>query len=92
LDDSIYIYDVGLKKVTQRLPTGDELDWVSFSPDGKFVCVSNIGSHDVSIFDAQQHKELARIKTGGVPKRVPVVDVPSAPLFPAAVVSSLQPR
>jgi YVTN family beta-propeller protein len=79
LDDSIYVYDVRLKKVSQRLPTGDGPNWISFSPDGKFACVSNTDSHDVSIFDAEQHKEVARIKTGGAPKRVLVVDVPEEP-------------
>jgi YVTN family beta-propeller protein len=79
LDDSIYVYQVKTKKVGQRLPTGDGPNWVSFSPDGRFACVSNTDSKDVSIFDAQAHKEIARIKTGGVPKRVLVAEVPEAP-------------
>lgn len=85
LDDSIYVYDVGRKKVSQRLPTGDGPNWISFSPDGKFACVSNTDSHDVSIFDAAQHKEVARIKTGGAPKRVLVVDVPEEAHLQGAV-------
>lgn len=79
IDDSIYVYDIGSRKVSQRLPTGDGPNWVSFSPDGRFVGVSNSDSHDVSIFDAKGHKELARIKTGGVPKRVLAADAPQAP-------------
>jgi len=79
IDDSIYVYDIGSKKVTQRLPTGDGPNWVTFSPDGRFVCVSNSDSHDVSIFDAKRHTELARIKTGGVPKRILAADTPQAP-------------
>jgi len=87
LDDSIYVYDVVAKRVTERLTTGDGPNWVSFSPDGKFVCVSNTDSQDVSIFDAKSHKELARIKTGGVPKRVLVADVPVAPALEKSAVS-----
>lgn len=78
LDDSIYVYDLQVKKVSHRLPTGDGPNWVSASPDGKFVGVSNTDSHDVSIFDAVAHKEIARIKTGGVPKRVLMANVPGA--------------
>ena len=78
LDDSIYVYDLKAKKVSQRLATGDGPNWVSVSPDGRFVCVSNADSHDVSIFDATAHKEIARIKTGGVPKRVLVANAPRA--------------
>jgi len=78
LDDSIYVYDLQAKKVSHRLPTGDGPNWVSASPDGRFVGVSNTDSHDVSIFDALAHKEIARIKTGGVPKRILVANVPGA--------------
>lgn len=78
IDDSIYVYNISGKKVSQRLSTGDGPNWVSFSPDGRFACVSNSDSHDVSIFDAKAHKELVRMKTGGVPKRILAADTPPA--------------
>lgn len=77
LDDSMYVYDLKAKKVSQRLPAGDGPNWVSASPDGRFVCVSNTDSHDVSIFDARAHREIARMNTGGAPKRVLVVNAPA---------------
>jgi len=51
LDDSIYIYDLETKKFSGPLATGDGPNWIVFSPDGKYGCVSNTDSNDVSIFD-----------------------------------------
>jgi YVTN family beta-propeller protein len=49
---------------------------VAFSPDGKYVVVSNAGSDDVSIIDAPARHEAARVKTGKIPKRIVIADVP----------------
>jgi YVTN family beta-propeller protein len=76
LDDCIYIYDVKAKKVTGRLNTGNGPNWVVFSPDGKFGCVSNTDSDDVSIFDVKDRREVARVKVGKVPKRLAISIVP----------------
>jgi YVTN family beta-propeller protein len=78
LDDCIYIYDLKTKKITGRLNTGDGPNWVVFSPDGEFACVSNTDSDDVSIFNAKERREVARVKVGKVPKRIAVSFIPSA--------------
>jgi len=72
LDDCVYIYDLESKKFTGRLETGDGPNWIVFSPDGKYGCVSNTDSNDVSIFDAQEHRLLANVRVGKVPKRLVV--------------------
>ncbi|HYL16884.1 MAG TPA: hypothetical protein VEV41_27880, partial [Terriglobales bacterium] len=66
--------DVTANKVTGRAATGDGPNWVAFSPDGKYVCVSNTDSDDVSIFDVKSRRELARPKVGKSPKRLVVRD------------------
>jgi YVTN family beta-propeller protein len=76
LDDSVYIYDVNAGKIVGRVATGDGPNWVSFSPDGKYVCVSNSDSNDVSIIDVQARREVARPKVGKVPKRLLAANVP----------------
>ena len=76
LDDCIYIYDVKAKKITGRLNTGSGPNWVVFSPDGKFGCVSNTDTDDVSIFNVKDRREVARIKVGKVPKRLAISIVP----------------
>jgi YVTN family beta-propeller protein len=77
LDDCIYIYDLKAKKITGRLNTGDGPNWVVFSPDGKYGCVSSTDSDDVSIFDVKQRREAARVKVGKVPKRIAIATAPA---------------
>lgn len=78
LDDSIYIYDLEAKKFTGPLATGDGPNWIVFSPDGKYGCISNTDSNDVSIFDVKKSRELARVKVGKVPKRLVIGLDPNA--------------
>src|ERR1700704_1734783 len=78
LDDCIYIYDLKAKRVTARLNTGDGPNWVVFSPDGKFACVSNTDSDDVSIFSVKERREVARVKVGKGPQRTPLSSPPLA--------------
>jgi YVTN family beta-propeller protein len=72
LDDCIYIYDLQAKKFTGHLATGNGPNWVVFSPDGKYGCVSNTDSDDVSIFDVKEHRQVACVKVGKVPKRLAI--------------------
>ena len=77
LDDCIYIYDLKANKITGHLKTGDGPNWVVFSPDGKYGCVSSTDSEDVAIFDVKQRREVARVKVGKVPKRIAIATAPS---------------
>jgi YVTN family beta-propeller protein len=77
LDDCIYIYDLKAKKVTGTLKTGDGPNWVVFSPDGKYGCVSSTDSDDVSLFSVKERREVARVKVGKVPKRLAVAVMPA---------------
>lgn len=76
LDDCVYIYDVQLKKIVGRVPTGEGPNWIVITPDGKYVCVSNTDTDDVSIIDAQARKEVARVKVSKVPKRLALAPAP----------------
>ncbi|HSB74312.1 MAG TPA: beta-propeller fold lactonase family protein, partial [Terriglobales bacterium] len=76
LDDCLYIYDVKAGTIVGSVPVGDGPNWVAVSPDGKYVAVSNSGSDDVSIIDAAARRELARVKTGKIPKRVVIARAP----------------
>jgi YVTN family beta-propeller protein len=78
LDDSIYIYNLETKKFSGPFATGDGPNWIVFSPDGKYGCVSNTDSNDVSIFDVKERRELARVKVGKVPKRLVIGTDPNA--------------
>lgn len=79
LDDAIYIYDLNAKRFVGGIPTGEGPNWIVFSPDGKYACVSNTDSNDVSIFEVKTRREVARVKVGKVPKRLAVGIVPTSP-------------
>jgi YVTN family beta-propeller protein len=81
LDDCVYVYSVAENRIVARVPTGVAPNWVTFSPDGKYCCVSNPGSNDCSIIDAKARKEVARLKVGKVPKRLVAASVPAVPGF-----------
>jgi YVTN family beta-propeller protein len=76
-DSGVYVYDVATKKISKEVPTGTCPNWISVSPDGKFVTVSNSASDDSSIIDAKTHRELARVKVGKGPKRLLAVNIPA---------------
>jgi YVTN family beta-propeller protein len=75
-DNGVYVYDVETKKISSEIHTGKCPNWITFSPDGRYVAVSNSGSDDCSIIDASTQHEVARVKVGQGPKRILAVRVP----------------
>jgi YVTN family beta-propeller protein len=75
-DSGVYVYEIAAKKVSKEIPTGKCPNWVTFSPDGKYCCVSNSGSDDCSIIDISTRQEVARMRVGKGPKRLLAVRVP----------------
>ncbi len=51
-------------------PTGSVPEWITFTPDSKFVYVSNSGAASVTAIDARTLKIVAVIPVGEVPKRI----------------------
>ena len=51
-------------------PLGALPNWVTFTPDGKLVYVSNSGIRSVSAIDTSAMKVVANIPVGEVPKRI----------------------
>jgi YVTN family beta-propeller protein len=50
--------------------TGSVPEWITFTPDGKRVYVSNSGARSVSAIDTESLKIIALIPAGEVPKRI----------------------
>jgi YVTN family beta-propeller protein len=44
-------------------------EWITLTPDGKFLCVAAAGDNTVFVVDVKAIKEVARIPVGQVPKR-----------------------
>ena len=48
---------------------GYDPDWLTMTPDGRYLYAANAGSNDVSVVDTRTMTEIARIPVGQVPKR-----------------------
>jgi YVTN family beta-propeller protein len=59
------VHILGLEKPASSVP-----EWIAFSPDGKFLYLSNSGSRSVSAIDTTTRQIVAIIPAGEVPKRI----------------------
>lgn len=78
INSHIYGYSLPDLKLLGGVHVGDHPDWLTFTPDSRFVYVANAGSNSVSAVDIATRREVARIKVGQVPKRVITAVVPAA--------------
>jgi len=53
-----------------RMPTGAVPEWITFTPDSRFVYISDSGARLVSVIDTTTLKEVATVPVGEVPKRI----------------------
>jgi YVTN family beta-propeller protein len=77
-DGGVYVYDIATKNFSKEILTGACPNWIGFSPDGKYVTVSNCGSNDAAIIDAKSRQVLAKVPTGEGPKRLLAMVVPAS--------------
>jgi YVTN family beta-propeller protein len=56
-------------KVLARVYVGQHPEWITFSPDGRFVYVAAAGDNLTVAVDTKTFKEVSRISVGQVPKR-----------------------
>ena len=59
-----HVYPQGQK------PSGSVPEWITFTPDGKVLYVSNSGDRSVSAIDTEKRRLVAIIPAGEVPKRI----------------------
>jgi YVTN family beta-propeller protein len=71
--ESVYVYDIQIGKVLPAIGVGKLPNWIAFSPDERYACITNTGSNDCSIVDRRTKKEVARIAVGRAPKRLATV-------------------
>lgn len=65
-DGSVSIIDVTTKSVVQTLNAGTRMsNRLKFTPDGKFVFISDLGGRNLVVVDAANRKVLKRIALGG---------------------------
>ena len=78
LDDLKMIGQVALPAL--KLPGHEAIsavaNWVTFTPDGKTIYVSNAGSRSVTAIDTAAMKVKAVVRVGEVPKRINTLVIP----------------
>jgi len=57
-------------KVDGRKPISSVPNWVTFTPDGKLLYISNAAARSVSVIDTAAIKLVATVPVGEVPKRI----------------------
>jgi YVTN family beta-propeller protein len=57
-------------KLPGRAPIGALPNWATFTPDGKYLYVTNSAIRSVSAIDTKAMKVVANIPVGEVPKRI----------------------
>lgn len=70
VNSHVYGYSLPDLKLLGGVKVGSHPDWLTFTPDSKFVYVANAGSNSVSVVDIVAKKEVTRVRVGQVPKRV----------------------
>jgi YVTN family beta-propeller protein len=64
-DGTVSVIDLPTKKVTQAFDLHTKFaNRVRFTPDGRLVLISDLGSGDLIVVDAHSHKEIKRMSLG----------------------------
>ena len=69
VNSRLYYYSLPDLKLLGEVKVGGHPEWITFTPDGKFLYVANAASDSVSVIDVVARKEVTRIPVGQVPKR-----------------------
>jgi YVTN family beta-propeller protein len=65
-----YVYSLPDLKPIGTVFVGQHPEWVTFTPDGRFVYIGAAGDNMTFAVDTKTLKEVARIPVGQVPKRI----------------------
>jgi YVTN family beta-propeller protein len=68
-NDHVYAWSLPNLEFLGGVHVGHHPDWLTMTPDGRYLYVANAGSNDVSVIDTEAIEEIARIKVGHAPKR-----------------------
>jgi YVTN family beta-propeller protein len=88
-NNAVYVYsladlsllgevDLPSLKLPGHGPISAVANWVTFTPDGKLIYISNAGMRSVTAIDTQAMKVVATIPVGEVPKRINTLVLPES--------------
>jgi YVTN family beta-propeller protein len=73
----VYAYSLPDLEYLGGVHVGSHPDWLTFSPDSKYVYVANAGSNSTSVVSVETLEEVTQIPVGQVPKRVITAVIPA---------------
>lgn len=76
LQAHVYAYSLPDLEYLGGVPVGSHPDWLTFTPDSRFVYVANGYSDDVSVVEIETLREVKRLPVGKAPKRNLTVSLP----------------
>jgi YVTN family beta-propeller protein len=76
LNGYVYAYSLPDLGYLGGVAVGSHPDWLTFTPDSRFVYVANGYSDDVSVVDIAALKEVVRLPVGKAPKRNITTNLP----------------
>jgi YVTN family beta-propeller protein len=87
-NNAVYVYSLdtlkqigsvelpSIKVAGNAMPISAVANWTTFTPDGKYLYISNAGQRSVSVIDAPNMKFVKSISVGEVPKRINTLVIP----------------
>jgi YVTN family beta-propeller protein len=87
-NNAVYVYSLedlknigrvelpSIKVAGDPMPISAVANWTTFTPDGKYLYISNAGLRSVSVIDTANMKLLKAIPVGEVPKRINTMVIP----------------
>ena len=79
INGHVYAYSLPDLEYLGGVAVGVVPDWLTFTPDSKFLYVANAHSNTVSVIDVAARKEIKVIPVGQVPKRNITAILPGLP-------------
>jgi YVTN family beta-propeller protein len=87
-NNAVYVYSLdtlkqigsvelpSIKVAGNPMPVSAVANWTTFTPDGKYLYISNAGQRSVSVIDVPNKKFVKAISVGEVPKRMNTLVIP----------------
>ena len=79
VNSHVYAYSLPDLEYLGGVRVGTVPDWLTFTPDSRFLYVANAHSNTVSAIDVAARREIKQIKVGQVPKRNITAVLPELP-------------
>jgi YVTN family beta-propeller protein len=79
INSHVYAYSLPDLEYLGGVRVGTVPDWLTFTPDSRFLYVANAHSNTVSVIDVAARREIEQIKVGQVPKRNITAVLPALP-------------